>query len=363
MFSSDLSTQSSTRTAASWTRRMLFGATAAATGGALLGAKAPGTASASVAKPKARRAALRPPALRPGDRVRVVSPGSTPDRTLVARGIEILRSWGLEVETAPHVFDQYGYLAGTDADRLADLDTAFADPDVRGIFASRGGYGTQRVVDDIDFGDIRRRPKVVVGFSDITSLQGRLWREAKLVTIHGPMVNWSDGRTGPECAEALRKAVMTTDEVIVTRDPAEVTAPVMVAGKATGALLGGNLTMLDTAVGAGDFPDLDGAILFFEEVGEAPYRIDRMLTRLRRTGALHEVAGIVIGQVIDSAGDPGEWDVVAMLRDRLGDLDVPVLGGLRLGHGKGQLTIPLGSTATIDAEAGTLTVKAGVAAP
>lgn len=305
---------------------------------------------------------LRPPVLRRGDRVRVVSPGSAPDRREVARGIEILRGWGLRVETAPHAFDRYGYLAGRDEDRLADLQDALSDPEVGGVFATRGGYGTQRIVDDIDLGSVHRAPKVVVGFSDITSLQGRLWRFARLVTIHGPMVSWSDARTGPESAESLRTAVMTTESVTVTRDPAEVSAPVMVPGTATGVLLGGNLTMIDTAVRDGDLPDLRGAILFFEEIDEAPYRIDRMLTHLRRCGALREVAGVAIGQITGCVGRPGEWDAAAVLADRLGDLGLPVLGGLPLGHGNGQLTVPLGSTATIDAEAGTLRVESGVRA-
>jgi muramoyltetrapeptide carboxypeptidase len=290
----------------------------------------------------------------------VVSPGSTPDPALVARGTEILRSWGLTVEMGRHVFDKYGYLAGRDEDRLADLNEAFADPGIRGVFASRGGYGTQRIVDRLDLKAARRNPKVVVGFSDITSLQARLWRAARLVTFYGPMVNWSDARTGPESIESLRRAVMTTESVVITRDPHETTAPVMVPGKARGVLLGGNLSLIDAAVGADDLPGLRDAVFFFEEVGEAPYRIDRMLTHLRRAGALRGVKGIAIGQITDSVAEPGEWDAVGVLKDRLGHLGVPVLGGLRLGHGKGQLTVPLGSHATIDAAAGTLTIKSGV---
>lgn len=336
------------------TRRTMLGAGATATGGALVQGP-PAEAGAS-----ARGRAVKPKVLRPGDRVRVVSPGSTPDAALVARGIEILRGWGLVVETGRHVFDRYGYLAGNDADRAADLNAAFADPGVRGVFASRGGYGTQRIIDRLDLRAARRRPKVVVGFSDITSLQGRLWHAARLVTVHGPMVNWSDGRLGPESIESLRRAVMTTEPAVLTRDPAETAAPVLVPGRARGPLLGGNLTLIHSAIGAGDYPPLRGAIFFFEEVGEAPYRIDRMLTHLRRVGALRGVRGIVIGQITDSVANPGEWDAVGVLKDRLGDLGVPVLGGLRLGHGKGQLTIPLGAQATIDAKAGTLTVDPGV---
>lgn len=332
-----------------YSRRSVLGAFTAAS-----------VAHATPAQASAARV-LRAPVLRPGDRVRVVSPGSTPDPAQVERGVEILRSWGLTVELGRHVFDRYGYLAGRDEDRLADLQEALADPQVRGVFAARGGYGTQRIVDRLDLRPLRRHPKVVVGFSDITSLQARLWRACRLVTVHGPMVAWNDRRTGPESAEALRAAVMTTRPVVLTRDPAETTAPVMVPGRARGPLLGGNLTLVDAAIGARDFPGLRGAVFFFEEVGEAPYRIDRMLTHLRRSGALKGVRAIVIGQITGSDAEPGEWDAVGVLRDRLGDLGVPVLGGLRLGHGNGQLTVPLGAQAVVDAAAGTLTVEPAVA--
>ncbi|WFE99135.1 LD-carboxypeptidase [Micromonospora sp. WMMD964] len=339
-------------------RRHLLGAGAAAAGGALL----VGTATAAQAAPGGPKRVSRAPALVPGDRVRVVAPGRTPDPTLMGRGIEILRSWGLEVELGEHVYAKYGYLAGTDEQRLADLNAALNDPGVRAVFAARGGYGTQRIVDRMDVAGLRRDPRVVVGFSDITSIQGRLWREAGLVTFYGPMVNWNDARTGPESAEALRRAVMTTAPVTITRDPAETAAPVVVPGRASGPLLGGCLTLLSTSFGAGDVPRFDGAILFFEDVDEAPYSIDRMLTELRRVGALSRVAGVAVGQITNSVGGPGEWDAAAVLKDRLYDLGVPVLGGLRLGHGNGQLTVPLGARATIDAEAGTLTVEAGVRA-
>jgi len=344
-------------------RRRVITAGAAASGAligsALAGAPAsPASVTDSVPTAPTGARILRPRRLRPGDRVRVVSPGSTPQRANVARGVEILESWGLVVEIAPHVFDQYGYLAGRDEDRLADLNDALADPTIRGVFASRGGYGTQRIVDAVNINAVRRDPKVVVGFSDITSLQNKLWRDTRLATIHGPMVNWSDSRTGPESAEALRAAVMTTSQIVIQREETESTASIVVPGRAEGILLGGNLTMLDSSVAAGDFPDLTGAILFIEEVGEAPYRIDRMLSHLRRIGALDGIVGVALGQVTDSEGD--NWTFVDTLRDRLCDLGVPVLGGLRLGHGNGQLTIPLGVPAVLDADAGVLIAEPAV---
>jgi muramoyltetrapeptide carboxypeptidase len=308
------------------------------------------------------RRAVRAPVLRPGDRVRVVAPGGPPDPALLARGVDILRSFGLVVEVGAHVFDRFGYLAASDDNRLADLNDAVRDRGVRGVFAARGGYGTQRVIDGLDLRAVRRDPKVFVGFSDLTALSGRVWQAARLITFYGPMINWNEPRTGPDSIESLRSAVMSTAPIVLTRDPAEPSAAVEVPGRATGPLLGGNLTLLQAALGTPDLPDLDGAVLLFEDVDEAPYDYDRMLTQLRRAGVLERIAGIAIGQFTGAVGGAGQWDAAAAVRDRVGDLGVPVLGGLRIGHGSGQLTVPLGARATIDTVAGTLTTRPGVRA-
>jgi muramoyltetrapeptide carboxypeptidase len=155
---------------------------------------------------------------------------------------------------------------------------------------------------------------------------------------------------------------MTTDPVVLTRDPAEPSAAVHVPGTATGTLLGGNLTILQTGYGTRDFPDLTGAILMFEDVDEAPYSYDRMLTQLRRAGALRGIKGIAIGQFTNAPVTDGQWTAAQAVQDRVGDLGVPVLGGLRIGHGNGQLTVPLGTKATIDTAAGTLRIAPGVTA-
>ncbi|MGH3648876.1 MAG: S66 peptidase family protein [Micromonosporaceae bacterium] len=298
--------------------------------------------------------------LRPGDKVRLISPAGPPVATQVQRGEELLRSWGLDVEYAEHALGRYGYLAAPDADRLADLNAALAGPSVRGVICTRGGYGVQRIIDGIDVRAVRRDPKPVVGFSDITGLQLWLWRAAGLATVHGPMAAWNDSRTGPESAEALRSALMSTDQITIARDPAEPGADVEVPGRATGILLGGNISLVAAAVGNRELPGLRGAIVFLEEVGEEPYRVDRFLTQLRRSGVLDGIAGVALGQYVDCDGAPGTWTISELLRDRLGDLGVPVLGGLPLGHGTGQLTIPLGVPATIDTTAATLTVEPAV---
>lgn len=273
--------------------------------------------------------------------------------------MELLSGWGLRPVPAPNVYARSGYLAGADELRAADLNAAFADAEIRGVLCTRGGYGAQRVVDAIDMAAVRRDPKVVAGFSDITALQFALWRGARLATVHGPGAAWLDERTPARSAESLHAALMTTEPVTVHRVAEEDSAPVVAPGVASGPLLGGNLCLITASLGTTDMPDLTGAILLIEDVDEPPYKVDRMLTHLRRAGALNGLAGVAIGQFTRCAD---EWPVTVadVLHDRLGDLGVPVLGGLPIGHGVGQLTVPVGVDATLDSVTGTLTVTAAV---
>jgi muramoyltetrapeptide carboxypeptidase len=217
----------------------------------------------------------------------------------------------------------------------------------------------QRVVDGLDYAAVRADPKVVVGFSDITALQLGLWRGARLATVHGPGAAWLDERTPPASADSLRAALMTDAPVVVPADARAETGTVRVGGRGAGVLLGGNLSLLTATLGTPDFPDLTGALLLLEEVAEPPYKVDRMLTHLLRAGVLERVAGIAVGQFTDCAD---EWavDVADVIAERLGGLGVPVLGGLPVGHGYGQVTVPLGVPADLDVAAGTLTVQPAV---
>ncbi|MBQ0895851.1 LD-carboxypeptidase [Micromonospora sp. U56] len=302
---------------------------------------------------------LRPPVLRPGDSVMLVSPSGPTRPERVARGVELLTGWGLRPVLAPNAYARRGYLAGDDALRAADLNAAFADPEVRGVICTRGGYGAQRVVDLLDMAAVRRDPKVVAGFSDITALQFALWRGARLASVHGPGAAWLDERTPLRSAESLHTALMTTEPVTVAATPDEETFAVRVPGRAVGPLLGGNLCLITASIGTPDMPDLTGAVLLIEEVQEPPYKVDRMLTHLRRAGVLDGVAGVAVGQFTECA-DTWDTTVTDVLTECLGELGVPVLGGLPVGHGVGQLTVPVGTPATLDAEAGTLTVSPAV---
>ena len=204
----------------------------------------------------AHSATLLSPTLHPGDRVRLVSPASFPDRAWVAESVAILEGWGLAVEVADHALDRHGYMAGTDSDRLSDLNDAFRDPGVRAIIATRGGAGAYRIADDIDFDAVRADPKPLVGFSDITSLHLALWRHCRLASIHGCLA-------GAEATASVRQLLMSTEPLTIGSDPQAMSAGVRVAGRATGPLIGGNLTAVAGSVGV-RLPRLDGAILFLE---------------------------------------------------------------------------------------------------
>ncbi|MFD9705208.1 LD-carboxypeptidase [Lentzea sp. NPDC059081] len=291
-----------------------------------------------------------PPRVRAGDRVRLVSPASYPGEDELADAVRVLESWGLVVEVGKHAMDRHGYMAGRDADRLADLDDAYRDPGVRAVIATRGGAGAYRIADDLDFAAVRADPKPLVGFSDITNLHLALWRHCRIAGIHGFLV-------GARSAAATRSLLIEGEPVVLHRDPDALTASVQVSGVARGNLVGGHLGTLAWSVGAG-LPSLAGAILFLEApraVGLG--HVDRQLTQLARSGSLRGLRGVALGRF------PGfedytdrDWTVLDVLRDRLEPLGVPVIGGIDAGHGDDPVSIPLGPIADLDADAGTLTV-------
>jgi muramoyltetrapeptide carboxypeptidase len=299
-----------------------------------------------------------PPRLQPGALVALVSPSGpmTEDRTRVAT--EVIEGWGLKVRLGAHALGRHLYLSGTDEERLADLNDALRDDEVRGVLCLRGGYGAQQIVDDLDFDAVRADPKPVLGFSDITAVHAALWCETGLVTVHGPTAGQFE--RGPASVTTLgaRRALMTADPVTVAASPAESTHGVRVEGHAEGTLLGGNLAMLASTIGTPHALDLTDAILLLEDVTEAPYRVARMLVHLKRAGWLDGVQGVAVGQFTDCV-DKGPT-VEQVLSEQLGSLGVPVLGGLPIGHGDQQVAVGLGVPAVLDTAAGTLVVAPAV---
>jgi muramoyltetrapeptide carboxypeptidase len=279
----------------------------------------------------------------------------------VAYGADILRSWGLRVEMGLHVFDRHGhFLAGRDDDRLADINDALRDPGVRAIFTTRGGKGSYRICHALDFPAAARDPKPLIGFSDITILHLALWRQCRIVGFHGPQIGWDRKYYGADAADQLRRALMEPEQLTVYQDPREITAQVVIEGTARGILMGGNLNMIGLSVGWA-CPRFADAILLIEAVDTFIGGIDGALTQLRRSGCLDGLKGVAVGQFIRSTEPTrGKWSAIDVLYDRLGELGVPVLGGLPIGHGPHPLTVPLGTMATLDTRARTLTVEPGV---
>ncbi len=296
---------------------------------------------------------LTPSRLQAGDRVRFVSPASPPDREAVLQRARVLESWGLKVDFGARAFDRVAYLAGTDEDRLSDLNEAFRDPEIRAVFTTRGGKGSYRIADRLDFGAVRADPKFLVGFSDITVLHLSLWKHCGLVGIHGALMD-ENGRISEENEAALRQALMTRDPTIIRSRPDNPTAALTTTGRATGPLIGGNLDMIATAAGWA-LPKLAGAILLIEDVGKYLGHVDRQLTMLRKAGHLDGLAGVAVGQFTGFQPSKG-LTIVDLLREHLGELRVPLLGGLPLGHGVRPVSVPLGSLASLDTPTGLLKV-------
>lgn len=285
--------------------------------------------------------------------MRVIAPSSAFDPDAFARGLEVLSGrLGLRPRVRPDVTARRGYLAGDDARRLEEWREAVADPDARAIFVARGGYGAMRLLPGIDPAPLLERPKVLVGFSDDTVIHAALNR-AGLATVHGPVVTQL-GRA-PEDALAHLEALLsgTAPRPGAWDPPAPgaglVAARSIRAGRASGPLLGGTLTLLSHLQGTPFAPRLDGAILFIEDVGEKPYRIDRYLQHLRLAGALDHLAGIAVGLL--TGCDDGGVLAADVVREVALSLGVPAIEGLPAGHEDANFALPLGAHATLVAPA------------
>jgi muramoyltetrapeptide carboxypeptidase len=257
------------------------------------------------------------------------------------------------VDFGEHAFRKVGYLAGTDDERLADINNALRDDEVRAIFTTRGGKGSYRIADRLDFDAAQRDPKFLIGFSDITILHLALYKHCGISGVHGALVGVG-GQFGPQNETSLRSILMTEDPIVIRTRGAEVTSTLTTSGVAEGVLLGGNLDSIATAAGWA-LPLMDGAILLLEAVNMHLGQVDRQLTMLRKAGHLAGLAGVAIGQFTGFQPSNG-FTIVDLLREHLHSMEVPVLGGLPLGHGDEPLSTLVGVTATLDAMSQRLTV-------
>jgi len=296
----------------------------------------------------ARAAALPLRLLRPGDRIAVVAPSSPFDAGDLAAGVEALRA-RYDVRHAPDIVERRGYLAGDDARRLRELRAAIEDDAVTAIVAARGGYGATRLLPELPAALVAAHPKLLVGFSDVTALHA-LWARAGLASIHGPMVAML-GRVGGLALERFVAAVEGAAPMAFSG------LSTLSGGRAAGRLVGGNLAVLAALAGTPYAPPLEGAVLFLEDIGERPYRVDRMLTTLSHAGWLSQVRAIALGAFTDAAPGADGVTVEEVLRERLSGLGIPVVAGLPAGHVDDNHPIVLGARVVIDADEGTLTLE------
>ena len=338
----------------SWTRRQML-----QLGGAVIAAETlPRFAQADAG----RGGVVRPKRLKEGDLVGLIGPAgatSHPDSAEVAR--EALATLGLRTVFGDHLLDRYGYLAGKDEDRAADINKFFADPEVDAVLALRGGWGCNRLLPYLDYDVIGKNPKILMGMSDITGLLLAVHAKTGLVDFYGPTggSSWSEFTTEEATrvlfdadAVVMRNKVGSADRLVQTENRVITINP----GKARGRLLGGNLSVLVALVGSEYLPDFKGSILFLEDVREEVYRVDRMLTQLALAGILEQVAGFVFGRCTDC--EPGQTygslTLEQVLTDHFGHLGIPGWYGSMIGHIKDKFTVPLGIDAEIYADAGTI---------
>lgn len=309
------------------------------------------------------RASPKPPRLKPGDAVGLVCPAAPAySRETVQVTVESLAALGLKAKFAPHFYDRYGYLAGRDADRAADLNAMFADSSVKMVMAMHGGWGCARLLPLLDYDTIRRNPKLLIGYSDITALLLGIYAKTGLTTIHGPegaatwnayTVDWFRRVLMDGEAVTFGNPTKTDDTLAPTKDRIWTLRP----GTARGQLVGGNLTVLCHLVGSPYLPDWRGKLLFVEDVGEDVYSVDRMLTHLKLAGILGQVAGFVFGKCTKcepGSGGYGSLTLEDVLTEHIAPLNVPAYAGAMIGHIADKFTVPIGINAEINAGAGTI---------
>ncbi len=311
------------------------------------------------ASPKPRP--IKPPLLKTGDIVGLVAPASTGDPSSLERARQNILSLGFQVKEGRYLSDSYGYLASTDRNRAADINAMFADQKVKAVFAARGGWGAARMLRYLDWNVIAANPKLLIGYSDVTAIHLAIAAKAGFPTLHGPnAANGWDGKPQRSfksmamARELPTFAPLSADDLRPTDDYIDFT--MIAPGKAQGRLLGGNLTVMTTLMGSEWIPDMRGAILFLEDVDEAEYRIDRMLTQLREAGILSQISGFIFGQC-RTCRKPDEisaFTLPTILQQHIAPLNIPAFYGAHFGHITGQYCLPFGAYVEIDGTAGSI---------
>ncbi len=318
-----------------------------------------GAGAALAATPAWPMSTGKPPRLRAGDTVALVSPSTT---LASDEGLERAEYWirgmGLVPKPGPNAAGRWGYLAGTDEQRAADLNAAYADPAVKAVFAVKGGWGGARILPLLDWATIRANPRLLIGYSDVTSLHLAFAARAGFATIHGgnAMSSWRKASWESLWRLAFAGDTPTLGGVEVEAETGR-PARTLVGGRAQGRLLGGNLTVLSTLMGTPWLPDLKGAVLLLEDVNEAEYRVDRMFQQLKLAGVLEGLGGVIFGQCTRCTADEPDYTgftVDDLVDQYLAPLDVPAITGFNSGHVANQLSLPVGARVELDADARTV---------
>ena len=309
----------------------------------------------------------RPTRLRKGDVIGIVAPSSPQrDDERLRRGIRYFESLGYRVRLGEHLWERHGYLAGTDEERLDDLNAMIRDPQVRMIIAGRGGYGMTRIIERVDYAALGRARKIVVGFSDVTALNFAALAKSKLVTFSGAMpgVDFADATVDAFAEESFWAAVTSTKALGTVPSPDDTPIAPLARGRADGWLLAGNLTLAAALCGSRWLPKTTGAIMLLEEIGEEAYRVDRLLSQLWNAGAMRGLAGLALGAFTDAAPRRVSVDplpIEEVFAEYVRRAAVPAIGGISYGHIARKLTLPLGVRARLDGTRGTLRlVESGV---
>jgi len=301
---------------------------------------------------------LKPKKIQKGDIIGIISPASSPDDlTRIEKGVTYLEKLGYRTEVGKHVGKERGYLAGEDSERLEDIHYMFRNKNIKAIFCLRGGYGSARLLDKLNYKLIKQNPKILVGYSDITALQAAIYSKTGLVTFAGPMLAvdfWQD-EVNEFTEENFWKLITSNKKIGKLINPNEEKFFILSKGSAKGKILGGNLAVLVSLLGTKYFPKMKGEILMIEDIGEPPYRVDRFLNQLRLSNILNSVSGVILGRFVDCYENDSAKKSLSLnqvIIDYFENLKKPVLYNFKHGHIAENLTVPFGLKCNLNASRG-----------
>jgi muramoyltetrapeptide carboxypeptidase len=306
--------------------------------------------------------AIKPFKLNKGDTIGVIAPASPMKIKALKAGVSYLQKLGYKVIVGKSVFKKRGYFAGSDKDRLNDINYMIENSEVKAIICARGGWGTLRILDKINYEILKQNPKIISGYSDITSLQIAIYTKSNILTFSGAMVASDMSDFDPFTEKVFWNIVTEVHDNIILKNPNNKKLKAIKPGVAEGELIGGCLSLVVSILGTPFQPDFKGKILFLEDIGEPPYKIDRMLTQLKRAGVLQSVSGIVFGEFVDCKPKEKSKSLTLeqVIQDTVRDLNIPVFKGLVYGHINKRVTMPIGARARVDSRKGFIEIMENV---